>query len=66
MDPEALPWSDAAVWSACHGLGVLLLDGPLRYPDPDDRAAASERLFDLLVDGLIGHTGWAGSVARPE
>lgn len=45
--------SDTAVWAACHGLAVLLLDGPLRHLDPVGREAVTERLLDVVVAGVL-------------
>lgn len=51
--PEAEgPWSDTTVWAGCHGLAVLLLDGPLRRLDDTQKQAAAHRLLDVLVTGL--------------
>lgn len=49
----AAPAEDApVVWAACHGLAVLLLDGPLRQLDARAQDALVERELDLLVAGL--------------
>lgn len=52
LSEPAAPWSDVAVWSATHGLAVLMLDGPLRFLDDDQAHAATERLLDVVVAGL--------------
>lgn len=42
------------VWAACHGLAVLLLDGPLRHLDPTAQNTLIELELDLLMAGLRG------------
>lgn len=46
------PWSDVAVWSACHGLAVITLDGPLRLLDATQQRSAATRMLDVVIDGL--------------
>ncbi len=51
--PAAMtPGTDTAVWAACHGLAVLMLDGPLRELDPPHLAALITRLSDIVIDGV--------------
>jgi len=46
------PWSDVALWSAVHGLSVLLLDTELaRLPD-GEKDAIVERGLDIALGGL--------------
>lgn len=52
LAPEDLPWSDTAIWSASHGLSVLMLDGPLRFLDDEQCTAATQRLLDIVLGGL--------------
>lgn len=51
QDP-ATTWTDTAIWSATHGFALLNLDGPLQHLSQQDRAAAGDRLLDLLLAGL--------------
>lgn len=50
--PSATADDAPLIWGACHGLAVLLLDGPLRHLDPGAQAALIERELDLLTAGL--------------
>lgn len=47
-------WTHEAVWAGCHGLAVLLLDGPLRHLDEVQKDQALQRLLDILISGLTG------------
>ena len=42
-----------AAWSAAHGLAVLILDGPLRDLDREERERAVRRLVQVVVHGLV-------------
>lgn len=50
--PSATAEDAPIVWAACHGLAVLLLDGPLRHLHADAQEAIIERELDLLAAGL--------------
>ena len=39
-------------WSAVHGLGMLLIDGPLRALTREQRAAITSRLLEMVEQGL--------------
>jgi len=43
---------DEAAWAAVHGLATLLLDGPLSDVTADRRALITERLLDVVADGI--------------
>ncbi|MER7506625.1 hypothetical protein AB0L05_40060 [Nonomuraea pusilla] len=40
------------VWSAVHGLAVLLIDGPLRGLEPVQADQATHLLIDMIERGL--------------
>jgi AcrR family transcriptional regulator len=55
LAPRRRPGAEIAVWSAVHGLAVLLVDGPL----PTTAAGinfATGRVFDLIERGLLTST----------
>ncbi|GAA1525312.1 WHG domain-containing protein [Nocardioides humi] len=62
LDPADRPGAEAAPWSAVHGLAMLLVDGPLKDFDEDEREAAIERTLDMAVRGLA--TGPRGRAAE--
>jgi AcrR family transcriptional regulator len=39
-------------WSAVHGLGMLIIDGPLRGLTPEMITGAAERLLDMVDRGI--------------
>lgn len=54
LPPERRPMAEVAIWSAVHGLALLLLDGPLRGVDEETRLLAVERSFEVTAIGLGG------------
>ncbi|WP_329076699.1 TetR-like C-terminal domain-containing protein [Streptomyces niveus] len=52
LPPERRPGAEYVVWSAVHGLSVLLIDGPLRGLLPVEAQEAGERLLDSIERGL--------------
>lgn len=52
LPPERRPGAEYFVWSAVHGLSVLLIDGPLRGLLPVAAEEAGKRLLDSIERGL--------------
>jgi AcrR family transcriptional regulator len=52
LAPERRPMAEVAVWSAVHGLALLLLDGPLRDVPPEIQLDATNRTMLLILRGL--------------
>jgi AcrR family transcriptional regulator len=52
LAPERRPLAEVAVWSATHGLALLLLDGPLRDVSPEAQREATNRTMLLIIRGL--------------
>lgn len=52
LDPQRRPGAEIAVWSAVHGLAVLLLDGPLPNT-PAGIKFAMGQVFGLIDSGLL-------------
>lgn len=43
---------DEAAWAAVHGLATLFLDGPLAAADADRKELITDRLLDVINDGI--------------
>lgn len=43
---------DEAAWAAVHGVSMLFLDGPLATADADRKQLITDRLLDLMQNGL--------------
>ncbi|MFN8033411.1 MAG: WHG domain-containing protein [Mycobacterium sp.] len=43
---------DEAAWAAVHGLATLFLDGPLLAADTERKEQLTERLLDLIAEGI--------------
>lgn len=43
---------DEAAWAAVHGLATLFLDGPLSHAGAEEKRLISERLLQVVEDGL--------------
>ncbi|RZT26087.1 TetR family transcriptional regulator [Mycobacterium sp. BK558] len=43
---------DEAAWAAVHGLAELFLDGPLSHAGAEEKRLISERLLQVVADGL--------------
>lgn len=52
LPPERRFGAEFLAWSAVHGLAMLVLDGPLRSLDATQKKAISQRLLDMVEDGL--------------
>ncbi|MEU1405870.1 TetR/AcrR family transcriptional regulator [Streptomyces sp. NPDC005728] len=52
LPPDRRPGAEYFVWSAVHGLAVLLIDGPLRGLLPVQAHEAGERLMDSIERGI--------------
>ena len=52
MPEERRPGSEFLAWSAVHGLGMLLIEGPLREFDDATKEAVGQRLIDMVERGL--------------
>ncbi|TWG83346.1 TetR family transcriptional regulator [Cupriavidus gilardii J11] len=52
LPADRRPGAEYLAWSAVHGLALLLLDGPLRHADPDQRRTLEERVLRMVEDGL--------------
>ncbi len=52
LSPERRDGLDEAAWAAVHGLATLLLDGPLAEADAARKQVITDRLLDVIGDGL--------------
>ncbi|MCU1557218.1 MAG: TetR family transcriptional regulator [Microbacteriaceae bacterium] len=52
MPEERRRGAELLAWSSVHGLGMLMIDGPLRGLTPEMIEEASERLVDMVARGL--------------
>lgn len=52
LPPERRQNAELVAWSAVHGLGMLVIDGPLRGLDDRMIAHATSRVLDLVERGL--------------
>lgn len=52
LPPARRPGAEYLAWSAVHGLALLLSDGPLHRMGVAQREAISERLLDMVEQGL--------------
>ena len=52
LPPERRPGAEFLAWSAVHGLGMLLTDGPLRGLDATTGDDVGRRLIDMVERGL--------------
>jgi AcrR family transcriptional regulator len=52
LPAERRPGAEYFVWSAVHGLAVLLIDGPLRGLRPEEAQEAAGRLMDSIERGI--------------
>lgn len=52
LPPERRPGAEFLAWSAVHGLGTLLIDGPLRALEDGVRRVAEARLLEMVEKGL--------------
>lgn len=52
LPPERRPGAEFLAWSAVHGLGMLLIEGPLRGLDRTQIEGTTRRLLDMVERGL--------------
>lgn len=52
LTPSRRDGLDEAAWAAVHGLAVLFLDGPLVHADAERKQLITDRLLDLMQNGL--------------
>ena len=57
VEASALPQerrigAEFLAWSAVHGLALLVIDGPLRFLGPEQKQAITQRLIDMVENGL--------------
>jgi hypothetical protein len=52
LPSERRPEAEILAWSAVHGLGMLVIDGPLRGLDDSVVDATAQRLLDMVDRGL--------------
>lgn len=52
LPADRRPGAEFVAWSSVHGLGMLLIDGPLRSLAPEQRAAIATRLLDMVEQGI--------------
>ncbi|MEC4717578.1 TetR/AcrR family transcriptional regulator [Noviherbaspirillum sp. CPCC 100848] len=52
LPPERRFGAEFLAWSAVHGLAMLVIDGPLRSLDATQKNAISQRLLDMVENGL--------------
>ena len=52
MPADRRPHAEEVAWTAVHGAAVLIGDGLLWLPDPDERADVIDRVLDGVVHGL--------------
>ena len=57
LSPDDRLGADVVCWSAVHGLSVLLLDGPLRDLNAEERTGLLEKLIATVEQGLTGSVG---------
>lgn len=52
LAPERRAGAEFAAWSSVHGLAMLVLEGPLRALDQDQRRFAAQRVLAMVERGL--------------
>lgn len=52
LPPERRAGAEFAAWSSVHGLAMLVLEGPLRALDVDQRRFAAQRVLQMVERGL--------------
>jgi AcrR family transcriptional regulator len=52
LSPERRDGLDAAAWAAVHGLSTLFLDGPLSEADATRKQLITDRMLDVIAEGL--------------
>lgn len=54
LDPALRPNAETPAWAAVHGLSLLLLDGPYRALDDEQREELIEATLGMVLRGLAG------------
>lgn len=57
IPPEGRADAELPAWSAVHGLASLLIDGPVRRPDPGERNEETRRVVNFVLTALRGQSG---------
>ena len=52
LSAERRPGAEFVAWSSVHGLAMLVIDGPLRGLDADQRLVAAQRLLEMVEKGI--------------
>jgi len=52
LDPSRRPGAELLAWSTVHGLGMLVIEGPLRGLDPAAIDATTQRAIDMVERGI--------------
>lgn len=52
LPPERRMGAEFLAWSAVHGLAMLLIDGPLRCLEPEQKQGIGEMLVEMVERGL--------------
>jgi AcrR family transcriptional regulator len=52
LSPARRPGAEFIAWSAVHGLALLIIDGPLRIMRREQIEATTQRLLDMVENGL--------------
>jgi AcrR family transcriptional regulator len=52
LPPDRRTGAELLAWSSVHGLGMLLIDGPLRGFTPEMAELTTQRLLDMVQRGL--------------
>lgn len=52
LSPDRRDGLDEAAWAAVHGLSTLFLDGPMSQADTARKQLITDRLLDVIADGL--------------
>lgn len=52
LSPDRRDGLDEAAWAAVHGLSTLFLDGPLSEADTARKQLITDRLLDVIAEGL--------------
>ncbi|HEY4441501.1 MAG TPA: TetR/AcrR family transcriptional regulator [Candidatus Elarobacter sp.] len=53
MPPQRRTGAEFLAWSGVHGLATLAIDGPLRALDPKLTDMLTERVIDMVQEGLL-------------
>lgn len=56
IEPDHRTNAELPAWSAVHGLASLLIDGPVRLPEPEARQAETRRVVRFVLSALNART----------